>query len=479
MVSLEYKWKLLIITTIGTFMMSLDGSILNIAIPSLSQDLKASFEIVQWIPIIYLLIMAISLITFGRLADLKGKRRFFILGLFCFTIGSLLSSIAWTGEQLIIYRAIQAVGASLIGATGIAMVTETFPKQETGKALGITVAGIYLGLVLGPVLGGVLVYWLTWRSIFYINIPIGGILIALSYSKLKESKIVAKEETFDIFGTIFFGLFLATLLIALTLGNRLGWTSSSIIMLIIISFIAFIIFIFTENRVKYPMLNLNLFRHNRVFAAANSAALLNYIATMGVGFLLSIYLQSFLGYSALVAGLLLLPTSAIMAGASPFTGAFSDKVGTRILCALGMSIMAIGIGGLIFILSNPAIPIEWILLSQGIVGLGIGFFSSPNQSAIMKSVEKKQLGIASGTLSTMRVTGQSISIALLSSILSLFVLPNILNQILAHQYSGDLSAIQGQFEMGLISAFSVTIIICLCGAVLSLVRGKETQYQQI
>ena len=456
-------------------MMSLDGSILNIAIPALSQDLEATFEIVQWIPIIYLLVMATTLIGFGRIADLKGKKKFFLLGLIIFTVGSLLSAIATTGQILILYRAIQAVGASLIGATAIAMVTEVFPKQETGKALGINVAGIYFGLVLGPFLGGLLVQTLTWRSIFFINLPIGVVLIILSISILKESEIIVKDEKFDLSGTLGFGLFLAVLLIALSLGNQLGW-SSAILMLLIISVILFIAFIYIEKTEKYPMINLSLFRRNRIFAAANSAALLNYIATMGVSFLLSIYLQSILGFSPLIAGLLLLPTPFTMAITTMLSGRYSDKVGTRYLCAMGMVIMASAIGLLIYILLY--LPIQFILLSQFILGIGIGFFSAPNQSAIMKSVEKKQLGIASGTLNTMRTTGQSISIALLSSVLAIFILPSVLNMILSHQGGPLPPETPAQFLNGLIAAMIVTIIIIIFGALLSLVRGKEETYKR-
>ncbi len=468
---MEYKWKLLILTTIGVFMMSLDGSILNIAIFPLSADLNPSPEVLQWIPIIYLLVMAVTLIGFGRLADLKGKKNFFLLGLIIFTIGSLLSAIAMSGEELIVYRAIQAIGASLIAATAIAMVTEEFPKQETGKALGINVAGIYFGLVLGPVLGGFLVETLTWRSIFYINVPIGIVLIILSYFQIEKSKIIAKEEKFDPLGTLIFGIFLASLLIALTLGTRLGWASLTIISLLIISIVGFVAFILIERAVKYPMLDLKLFRHNRVFAAANFAALMNYIATMGVSFWLAIYLQSVPRFDAFTAGLLLLPTSLMMAITSLLSGRYSDKVGTRVLCALGMLIMALAVVFLIIVLLY--LDIHFILLSQFILGVGIGLFSSPNQSAIMKSVEKKQLGIASGTLSTMRTVGQSTSIALLSSVLLVFLPLGTLNLLLAHQWSLLPVEASEQFLGGLVAAFIVTICICMGGAVLSLIRGKE------
>jgi len=471
---MEYKSKLLVLTTIGSFMMSLDGSILNIAIFPLSSDLKLTTDVLLWIPLIYLLIMAVTLIGFGRLADLKGKTKFFLIGLIIFTGGSLLSAIASSGELLIVYRAIQATGASMVGATGIAMVTEVFPKYETGKALGINVIGIYLGLVSGPVLGGFLVQFFTWRSIFYINLPIGVCLVILGYIYLKPSEVVAKGEKFDPLGTLTFGIFLAALLLYLSLGNSLGWSNIIIISFLIIAALVFLVFIFIERSVQFPMLNLDLFRYNRVFAAANSAALMNYITTMGVGFWLAIYLQAVLKLNPLTAGLLLLPSPLCMAITSPFSGRFSDKVGSRFLCALGMGIVAVSLAILIIIIL--LLPDPFILLSQAIFGFGLGLFSSPNQSAIMKSVEKRQLGIASGTLSTMRVTGQSISIALLSSVLLLFITPTILNQILnAHSIP---PADVPLFTSGLIAAFIVSICICITGVLLSLVRGKEELYKE-
>ncbi len=470
---MEYRWKLLFLTTIGVFMMSLDGSILNIAIYPLSQDLKPPTEVVQWIPIIYLLVMAITLIGFGRLADLKGKNKFYSLGLLIFTVGSLFSAISWTGEVLVFFRAIQAIGASLIGATAIAMVTEAFPREtgETGKALGINVAGIYLGLVLGPVLGGFLVQFLTWRSIFFINLPIGIILLILCQIHIKKSENIAKGEKFDPAGTIVFGIFLAFVLLALTLGNTFGWFSIFIITFFIIAIISFVIFIQIERSLEYPMLNLNLFSKNRVFAAANVAALLNYIATMGVSFWLAIYLQSIIELAPIFAGLLLLPTPLMMVIISPIAGRYSDKAGSRYVCAIGLGTMAIAIGILIFILIY--LPIQFILISQLILGLGIGLFSSPNQSSIMKSVEKHQYGIASGTLSTMRVTGQSISIGLVSAILASFILPTILDSLLAQGTVSLPPEAPAQFLNGLVIAFTVVIIICIFGALLSLVRGKE------
>jgi len=471
----EYKWMVLGITTVGVFMTSLDSSILNIAIPSISVDLKASFEVVQWIPIIYLLVMAITLIGFGRLADLHGRKNFYLIGLILFTFSSFLSMLATTGEILIIFRAIQGTGSSLIAANAPSMIMESFPRKETGKAMGINVAAIYLGLVIGPVLGGVLVQVLTWRSIFFINIPIGVVLIVWGFKKLKKSENMIKNESFDVFGTLFFGAFLAFLLIALTLANGFGWNSIISMLLFMVSIASFTIFIFIESKIAFPMLHLSLFKKNRIFAAANSAALFNYIATNGVGFLLSIYLQTILKIPPAITALLLLPTSLIMTIFSPLSGRISDKMGTRIICGIGMGIMALGFVTLICIIIY--LPIEFVLLSQAILGVGIGLFSSPNQSAIMKSVENKDLGIAAGTLSTMRVVGQSISVALLSAILVFFIPSATLNPILSNETSLISAVIKNQFEYGMHVAFIVSAIICIFGAIISLVRGKDQIYK--
>ncbi len=471
----EYKQIVLGIVSVGTFMVSLDGSILNIAIPVISTDLQASFELVQWIPIIYLLVMAITLIGFGRLADLRGRKNYFFFGLALFTSASFLCMLATSGIMLIIFRLIQGTGSAFIAANSPSMITETFSPRETGKAMGTYVAAIYLGLVAGPVLGGLLVQGFTWRAIFAINLPIGTILFIIGYFKIKPLEPAVKNETFDILGTAIFGISLASLLLGLSLANTLGWLSLIILTFFIISIIGFIFFILIERKTKFPMLNLNLFRHNRIFAAANSAALINYIATMGVSFLLSIYLQSILKFPPAIAAFLLVPTTITMALFSLLSGRLSDRIGTRIPCTLGMSIMAFGYFALI--LTIMYLPIIYIIISQFIIGVGIGLFSSPNQTAIMKSVEKRDLGIAAGTLSTMRVMGQSISIALLSAILLLFIPSSVLNAIL-DQISISVPPItKVEFEMGMHTAFVVSAILCMFGAITSLVRGKEISNQ--
>jgi EmrB/QacA subfamily drug resistance transporter len=470
----EYKWNVLIITTIGVFMSSLDASIVNIAIPSISRDLGTSFEVVQWIPIIYLLVNAVTLISFGRLSDLKGRKLFFLLGIFLFTFSSFLTIFASSGIIIIVFRAIQGIGSAFISANAPSMITDIFPRQETGKALGINVATIYTGLVIGPVLGGLIVQFSTWRLIFFINIPIGIILFIIGWFKLKKIDQGIKKESFDFRGTLLFGLFLASLLLALTFTNIVGWFSITVLSLFIISALSIIFFIYVEIRTKYPLFKLSLFRANRIFSFANFAALLNYIAISGISFLLSIYLQSILDLSPAITALYLLPTTITMAVIAPLSGRLSDKYGTRILTTLGMTIMAIGFILLMIVIGF--LPLIYIIITQFIVGIGVGLFSSPNNSAIMNAVEPRDHGIAAGTLSTMRVVGQSISVALLSAILTIFIPIAILNPILSNPTVITDPVAKLEFTKGMQVALIVSTIICLIAALLSYMRGKRISF---
>jgi len=474
----DYKWNLLLITTIGTFMGSLDGSIVNIAIPTISMDLKAPFELIQWVTIVYLLVMAISLVALGRLGDLHGRKNFFLLGLATFTISSFLCATAITPIMLVSFRAIQGFGSSLISSSTPAMVTETFSPQERGRAMGINVASIYLGLTIGPVLGGILTQFSTWRSIFYINLPIGAIAFIAGLRFLKPSTKAEKKQAFDIPGMIMFALFLAPLLLALTLGNWVGWGDISILIYVVIAVVGLACFIIVESKAATPMINLSLFRHNRMFAAGNITALLNYIGINGVLFLMSIYLQSFLQFPVIIAGMLMLPAPLTQSLVSLKSGKLSDRIGSRALCAAGMGIIGLGIF-MIIVVVNLLSPV-FLLVSLFIMGAGTGLFSSPNQSAIMGSVEKRDLGIAAGVLSTMRTTGQSISVALLSAIVGMFIAPAILNTAIA--VGGPINVtpeIVAQFQFGMSIAYLASICLCMLGVITALLRGSHSQTQEI
>jgi MFS family permease len=278
---------------------------------------------------------------------------------------------------------------------------------------------------------------------------------------------------FDLLGMTLFGLFLAPFLLLLSLYKQLGSNYGLIVILIIISTVGFIGFIKTELTINVPMIKIELFQKNRTFSTANLTALLNYCALSGVSFLLSIYLQSFLKYSPAIAGLMLIPTPIAMAIISPISGKYSDKIGTQKLVSWGMGIISSSI--LFLVLVIWVLPFEFIILGQITLGIGSGLFSSPNQSAIMGSVEKKDSGIASGTLSTMRVTGQSISLALLSSVVGLFIPASILNPILNNETTTVSSEALLQFNQGLTVALIIASILCLLGMFITIIWGKGEQ----
>ncbi|MBS7612348.1 MFS transporter [Candidatus Bathyarchaeota archaeon] len=316
----SYKWIVLLITTVGAFMTPLDSSIVSIALPTIASDLRIDFTMVIWVPTAYLLCLTVLLTSFGRLADIKGRKPLFILGFTIFTIASLLSSVSQNGIQLIIFRAIQGAGAALISANSPAIVTDVFPSNERGKALGVNTMAVYVGLSVGPTLGGLLVQSLGWRSIFYINLPIGIFVITLSLLKLKESTVLKSQQKFDLMGAGTLSIGLTMLLLALTFGGSYGWRTPFILSLFAASGVFLIVFIFLEKRMaEDAVLDVSLFIRNRLFAAANLSALLNYTSYFAVSFLMSFYLQRVLGYSPTQAGLLLLPMPLTMAVLAPIS----------------------------------------------------------------------------------------------------------------------------------------------------------------
>lgn len=468
----SYKWIVLLITTVGAFMTPLDSSIVSIALPSIASDLRIDFTMVIWVPTAYLLCLTVLLMSFGRLADIKGRKSLFILGFMIFTIASLLSSVSQSGIQLIIFRAVQGAGAALISANSPAIVTDVFPSNERGKALGVNTMAVYVGLSVGPTLGGLLVQSLGWRSIFYINLPIGIFVITLTLLKLKESMIKSSRQKFDLVGAGTLSVGLTLLLLALTFGGNYGWGTPFILGLFTVSGVFLIVFIFLEKKMaEDAMLDVSLFLRNRLFAAANFSALLNYISYFAVGFLMSFYLQRVLGYLPTQAGLLLLPMPMMMAVIAPVSGWASDKLGSRLLSSVGMALICVSL----FLFSTLNVDSSWVDVLTGlfILGVGMGLFSSPNTSAVMGSVEKNRLGIAAGTLATMRFMGQSMSLAITGAVLATTMSADILSALFTGlgTVSGIIAAVA--FVEGLHRVFLVSALIAAIGVFTSLVRGKS------
>jgi len=448
------KMSTLVIATLASFMTPFMGSSINIALPSIGKEFQIDAVLLSWIATSYLLAAAISLVPFGRLADIHGRKRIFKYGIYAFTLTSLLCAVSTSAPMLIIFRVFQGVGSAMIFATGVAIVTSVFPPLERGKALGINVAAVYIGLSLGPLLGGFLTQHLTWRSIFLMNVPLGGIIAALVVWKLKGEWAEAKGEKFDLPGAIIYGMALIVIMYGISLlpATRSLW----IILLGVLGLVAFVIW---ESRTEHPVFNLSLFGTNRVFAFSNLAALINYSATFAVAFLLSLYLQYIKALSPQSAGLILIAQPIVMAAVSPFAGRLSDKIEPRIVSSLGMALTTVGLSLFIF-LSEDSTLVS-ILASLIVLGLGFGFFSSPNTNAIMGSVDRRFYGLASGSVGTMRLLGMMISMGIATLVFAVY-LGRV--QITVAYFPVFVKAVK--------VAFMIFAILCFGGIFSSMVRGK-------
>ena len=469
----NYKWIVLLITTIGAFMTPLDGSIVTVAIPSIASSIRIGLEAAVWIPLAYLLLLTVLLINVGRIADLRGRKRFYVLGFIIFTAGSVLCALSITDLQLVIFRALQGVGAALILANSTAIVTDSFPTTERGKALGINTMAVYIGLTAGPVIGGILVQNYGWRSIFYVNVPIGILVITLTILKLKETRTGRMSGGFDLAGAATLSIALASLLVVLTLGSTYGWVSTLTFALLIVSGAMFMLFLQIETRLaRYPTFDLSLFTRNRLFAAANATALLSYVAFYGVTLMIAIYLQSIRGLNPETAGFYLISESAAMAILSPFSGWLSDRFGSRLLSTLGMLVVTVGL--YLFSQLNASSSALDVISRLVVVGVGFGVFSSPNTSAVMGSVKQMKLGVAAGTLGTMRFMGQSVGLALLGMVMAATVPPKTLLALFTGLSVQDSVAIT-EFVQGMRNFFLIASIIGVLATLTSMVRGRENR----
>ncbi|WP_400203605.1 MFS transporter [Candidatus Methanomassiliicoccus intestinalis] len=473
---LSYKWIVLIVASVGSLMGPLDSTIVSVSMPSISDALQMDYAQTLWVPTAYLVTIASILLIIGRVSDIFGKKKIYISGFAIFAVGSLLCSLAQSGEQLISFRVIQGIGASFIMTSGTALVSAAFPPGEQGRALGLNVMAVYLGLAIGPPLGGILTQSFGWHSIFLVNVPIAIITIALAVWKLNECEILDKKVSFDISGAIAFAVGLITILLGLTLGNTDGWLSANVLILVIISIISFVMFIQIEQKKgENGLFDLRLFTKNRLFAAANFSAFLNYTAYYGSTFVISFYLQRVLGIDIGTTGLILLAMPLVMCIISPISGSLSDKVGSRTLATLGMIIMAVGLFLISTLGMNTSIAIVVVYLV--ILGIGMGMFSSPNTSAVMKSVRKDKTGVASGMLSTMRTVGQSLSLVLMGSVMAIVTSSALVSSVFM---GGSSSVDNAEFITGMSAALKVSALIALIGAASSTLRGKvetETEYE--
>ena len=452
---MEYKWKAMFTVWIGIFMATLDGSIVNVALPTLTEYFKTGITTIEWVVMAYLLTITSLLLSLGRISDMVGRKTIFSGGLAIFTIGSGLCAVSASEGQLIMFRVVQGIGAAMLMATGIAIITHAFPPRERGKAMGLIGTVVAIGSMTGPVVGGFLIENVGWQSIFYINIPVGILGTAIALTVLRKDETVL-GQTFDIPGAFSLFISLISLLLALSEGQELGWRSSYITLLFISSIVFFILFIKIENKVKQPVMELRHFR-NLPFASANISALISFIAMFSVVLLMPFFLEKELGYSPQEVGIIFIAVPLVMSVVSPVSGWLSDRAGSYILSSIGVGIASIAIFSLGFL--SPDSRFADVALRLSLLGLGMGLFQAPNNSIIMGSLPKEQLGIAAGTLGTMRNMGMVIGVAVSGAVFS--------NR---YVYYGN---VESSFLPAFRDTYIVSAIICGIAVLISLVRSKR------
>jgi len=477
--SMQYKWTALGVVGLGTLMGSIDSTVLLIAFPQIARDLSASLTQMVWVIMIYVLMSTAFVLSFGRVADLKGRKRLYLAGFVVFTIGSALCGVSQTGNELIAARALQGVGSSLLVANSFAILADAFPLQERGRAFGINAVVWSCGGIFGVVLGGFILTFTTWQWIFWINVPIGVVAILLGYAALRESSAGGPRETFDFPAALFFTGALSALLLGVTEGIVLSWSNPLAWGFLVLALPLFAAFVLWELKVSSdPILPFSLFR-NWTFTASLTVSILQGLGIFAINFLLMVYFQGIRGVTVLTAAYLLVPLSIMLALLGPVGGRLSDRYGARIVSTVGLLIQA---GVLVLLASlTPTTPVWVVAVYEGLYGVGGGLFFPANTAAIMSSVPRERYGVASGAMMTFRNGAMAMSfvvalVALTASLPSgtaavLFggaFTPAILQQL--HLTVAQLDV---AFLHGMRTAFLLAAGLVVASAVFSMARGRE------
>jgi EmrB/QacA subfamily drug resistance transporter len=439
-----HRWWVLVAVGIGTFMSALDGSIVNTVLPLLRTELHTSVAGIEWVMTVYLLVVSGLLLGFGRAGDLYGQKRVYLLGFVIFVIGSALCGQAPSAHALIALRGLQAIGAAMLFSSSPAILTKAFPASERGRALGMQGTMTYLGLTVGPALGGWLAHAFGWRWVFYINVPVGIVAITLAWKVVSEDRPAGARERFDAPGAALFLAGLVSLLVALNQGHDWGWTSPLTLGLALLALVLLALFIQVERRSASPMLDLSLFR-SRLFSASALSAFLNYLCVYSVVFVIPFLLIQGRGLNTQQAGVLLTAQPLVMAIVTPLSGTLSDRLGTRGPATIGMAILTVGLLFLSWTVAGSSLGM--IAGALAVVGLGVGIFVSPNNSALMGAAPRGRQGIAAGVLATARNVGMVCGIGLAGAILTTLLTgggPNAL----VHGVQGALYAAAGIALLG-------------------------------
>lgn len=450
------KNVLLFIILLTSFLNPFMGAAVNIALPAIGEEFSMNAVGQSWVSMAFLLSSAIFLVPFGKAGDIWGRKKIFLFGNIIFTVASLGCAFSVSEDMFIAFRLLQGVGSAMIGSTSMALITSAFPPNQRGKAIGLIVSAVYIGLSAAPLLGGILTHTYGWHSLFFINAAVGVFAVFFLIILVREEWAEARGEKFDYTGSLIYVASMSSMMYGF---SKLPGTLS--VILIFVGIAGMILFVLTELKHPMPVLNIHLFRDNRTFAFSNLASLINYAATFAVTFILSLYFQNVRGLTPRDAGIMLVTQPAVMALVASFSGRLSDKIDSRILSSLGMAIIVVGLIMLTFVEKDTSN--NFLISALAILGLGFGLFTSPNTNAVMGSVEKKFLGIASGINSTMRMTGMMISMAIAALVIHVYVGEKKINAETIPQFIQTLKIVFGIFA-----------VLCFLGVFASLARGKKT-----
>lgn len=443
----------LIVASLSSFLTPFMGSSVNIALPAIGDSFSMDALTLNWVSTSYLFASAVFLLPFGRMADIYGRKLIFACGTAIFTVSSFLIVLSPSAGFVIAFRILQGLGSSMVFGTGVAILTSVYPPKERGRALGINVAAVYLGLSLGPFLGGILTEHLGWESIFLVTVPLGLTVLALTVFGVKEKQ--ERGGTIDLIGSLIYS---GSLIAAMYGFSRIPDTAG--VVLVISGILGMLGFLSWEKKAPDPLISISLLTRNRQFAMSNLAAFIHYSATFAVTFLMSLYLQYIKGMNPQQAGLVLVSQPLVMTLFSPLAGRLSDRIEPRVLASVGMAVTCLGL----FLLAclTESAGLAQILVPLLIIGLGFAFFSSPNTNAVMGAVDRSMYGLAGGFISTMRVLGQALSMGIALVLFALFIGANT--------FSPELYP---AFMKSMRSGFVIFSLLCGLGVFASLARGTN------
>ncbi|KAA1181775.1 MFS transporter [Paenibacillus sp. NPDC058367] len=452
------RWMILIVLNIFTFMSTLDGSIVNIALPELSKQLKLPMAQIEWVTTGYLMAICAAILFFGKLGDIVGKIRIFKIGTIVFVIGSMLCGFSLSLPALLASRVIQAIGASMTMANSQGIVTDIFPANERGKALGFIGTFVSLGSIAGPSLGGIMVSTLGWEYIFWVNIPIGVIAILLGWKVLPKD-LTRTKSTIDVPGSLLFAIFIISLFAGLLLGQQLGYGDSLIVTSLIVAIVSFIAFLWTELRRKEPLLQLSLFK-NPLFSLSILCGFLVFTANFCFNIIAPFYAQNMLNLSPFEAGFLLMLLPICMVVVAPISGALSDKIGSEFLTFAGLVVMVIAQFGLAELHEGSSVVLVGVWIAM--LGIGSGLFQSPNNSLVMSKVPRTQLGSAGSVNSLVRNVGMVVGITIATTILF-----HVMSSEAGYRVTGLVPGRPELFISGMHVVFMTSASICFVAALLT------------